>query len=224
MTNITPRLPGILVTWQQATLDPGGLFLQYNVYRRVSGTIPWTRIAILSDVTAHSYRDYAAVSRVLYDYAVTQSEVIGASVIESAVATPVHGEVGFNWAYLHAVADPSQFVPLYSFSVLEQVNQEVVFRAAWGRTAPTAFVGDLDYSTHRIQGLPDVHRGEIWPALRALLSLQPAAAAVFCLRVGVDATRYFVNIKSAQRQGSQGLQDQTVEFSQVNYDEAVGVT
>lgn len=215
------QLPCITVRWNQATITSGGTFVQYNVYRRLPPETAWTRIAVIASVSVTTYRDYAAAGHRTWEYAVTQVETIGIDTLESNFPSPVAGRVDFNWSYLHDVSDPTQFVPLYSFLIDENVQQDVQYHAAWGRTQPTAFVGDLDFSHLRISGLPDEFLGEVWDTLREMLSLQPSSAAVFCLRVGVSGQRYFVNASNAAKRGAQATYDPSIELTEVAFSEAV---
>lgn len=222
MTNVRfAQLPSIDISWTQAVITVGGVFVRYNVYRRIGGETTWTKIATISTVTVTRYRDFTPSSRVVYEYAVTQEETIGVDTLESAYPTPVAMHVDFNWTYLHWVSNPLYFVPLYSFNVSEEVQQDVEYKAAWGRTRPTAFIGDLDFSRLRVEMLPDKHRGEVWDSLREMLSLQPTTAAVYCLRVGVSGRRFFVNIDASSRRGQQGTYDAGLGMTETYFEEAV---
>lgn len=214
-----PVLPHIEIRWTQAVLS--GTFDVYNVYRRLAGATDWVCIARIADVTTLVYRDYAVTSRETWEYAVTQTEVIGIDSLESAKPTPVRARVVFDWTYLHPVHDAPSYVPFYTVDISEQVQQDIEYRAAWGRQQPTAFVGDADFSRLQLLGLSDVHRGYVWERLRAAVSLQRTDAAVYCLRVGIDSRRWFVNVSIASRRLGQGSSDPTIELSEVFYDEAV---
>lgn len=212
-------LPNIHLRW--TAVEVVGVFLRYNVQRRAAGESSYTRIAIIEDVSQTHYHDYTVIAGVTYEYVITQTQTIGATTLESALPTPVQSRVDFRWAYVHAVGDPTQFVPLYSFSIDETVDQDATFRQAWGRRAGTAFFGDRDASEIRFDQLPDVQRGEIWEALRHLLSMQPDSAAIFCLRIGVSQQRFFCNLTQGRRRGDQGTYSPSVQVTEVEYEEAV---
>lgn len=215
--------PHVIVRWDVAVTTPGSVFVQYNVYRRNHAeTESWTRIAVISDQNTTTYKDYAATGRVEWEYAITQEETTGADTLESAMPDPVAGLLVFNWAYLHWPSAPADsYVPLYSIAITEDVIQQVDYHQAWGRRAGTAFIGDADYSRLSLDGLEDIQLGAIWPALRALLSLQPDEAATFCLRIGASAQRFFVNVDAGQRRGMQASYAPVVSMTEVHYEEAV---
>lgn len=213
-----PVLPSIVIHWDQATVT--GTFIQYNIYRRLPGEA-WVRIGTVSTVTVTRFVDWACAAHTYYEYTVTQTETIGVDTLESAYSTVAHGTVDFDWAYLHSVDDPSVYVPLYSLDITEQVKQDTQVRGAWGRSQPTMFLGDLDFSVLRVNMLPDVQRGNIWTLVREMLTLQPDAAAIFCLRIGESGQKFFVNIDTAQRGGFRGQYDSDLSLVEVHYSEAV---
>lgn len=217
-------LPFVRLTWDEAEVTtPGASFIRYNIYRREAGQSEsdWVRIATITDVETISYEDYCIPPRTVCEYAVTQSESISGASIESDKPDPVTALVEFNWAYLHNVADPTEYVIFFSLDGMEEITQDVQVRAAWGRQAPTAFIGEVDYSQWRVNGLPDVIRGTVWGATRSIASLQRSEAAVYCFRPGITGERYFVNITNlARRLGVlEGTPD--IGLVEVHYDEAV---
>ena len=64
-------------------------------------------------------------------------------------------------------------------------------------------------------------RGDVWRALRPLLSLQPEAAAIYCIRFGAAAERYFANITGAEKANSQGQYTPRVDAVETHYEETV---
>lgn len=219
-------LPHIEFRWTASALT--GTFVRFSIYRRlvsVAGVGPYVRIATIASITNRVYRDYAVISRETYQYTVTQTETIGADTIEGAFAAPVVGRVIFDYAYLHAVANPSTYyVQLGASDITEDVQQDVTTHVAWGRAQPTAFIGDADYSRLRIAGLDDVQRGRVWEMLRALIALQPAAAAMFCLRIGVSGQRFFVNLEAISRRGGQASYLPDVAAVETFFTEAIPVS
>lgn len=214
-------LPRIRISW--ATPTGSGTFVAFAVYRKIAGAADsaYVRIAIVIDETVLLYDDYAAAPYTSYQYAVTQHRSISGDVTESEFPDPVEAMLKFNWTYIHDAANPESFVLLFGFNSQETVVQDVQVKAAWGRSAPTAFIGELNYSTLRLSGLPDVHRGPVWEALRALAALQETAGITLCLRNGVAGTRYFGTITGFNRRSDQGMYAPDVDFSETAYEEAV---
>lgn len=215
-------LPSIDLSWDQGTVS--GTFVAYNVYRRVAGTgdAGWERIAMLTSQAETAYSDYAVASRVVYEYAVTQSANVSGDILESTKQTPpVTGRVAFDWTYGHEVGFPDNWLCYFNLDQNVDVNQDVEFRTAWGRSAPTAFVGELDADAIQISGLPDIQRGAVWSALRSMATRQVVAASPFCFRIGVSGERWFAAIASLGKRSGERQYEAGLTLRQVYYEEAV---
>lgn len=213
-------LPHILVQWAASTTEQQ--FVRYNVYRREAGETEYVRVAWIDVVGRLDYRDYAVKSRTVYEYTVTISTLYAGEELESLRPDPVQGSVVFDWTYIHDISDPPEaYCAFYSLSSEVEPEQEVEFRKAWGRQYPTAFVGELEGVTLRIRGLPDVHRGEIWEAMRGVFSKQRTDAALYCVRPGVTGEKYFANIATLSKSVGRAQYEPSVDLVETYFDEAV---
>lgn len=212
-------LPYAQIAWDIGIVT-GGTFVRYNVLRRFAGETAYTRIATIADINTLTFRDYAITPRKVGQYYITQTVNISGELIDSLPSEVTEVVVNFNWAYLHSMLDPSQYVVFFTLDIGEDVQQEVQLRTAWGRSAPTAFIGEADYLNFHISGLPDIIRGTVW-AVRDLASLQVTDAAVYCLRLGIEAERHFVNITNLSRRIGNLDYQPDMAVSEVFYEEAV---
>lgn len=216
-------LPHARILWEIGTTTPGAEYVRYNIYRRIvgpSGPSDWVRIATIEDQSVTHYEDYAIPPQTVCEYSVTQSESTSGTLIEADKPDPVSTSVFFNWAYLHNMFDPTDFVVFYALEHDETVEQDIALRQAWGRQAPTPFVGDADHLTMRLRGLSDPIGGSVW-ASRGLASLQRSSAAIYCLRLGVQGERFFVSITGVSRRVGQRDYSPELQLSEVSFVEEV---
>lgn len=80
LTSITPTVgsvstfattPKVVISWTAATPDAG--WVDWRVYRRVTGTVPWTLQAIVTPSSLKTWDDWTVPSNVSVEYAVTQT-------------------------------------------------------------------------------------------------------------------------------------------------------
>lgn len=221
MTTPGVTLPHVLVEWSASNTEQQ--FVRYNIYRRQAGETEYVRIAWVDLASRFDYRDYTAQSRVVYEYVVTISTLVAGEELESAIpAVPVQGSVIFDWTYIHDISNPPEaYCAFYSLASDVEIEQEVEFRKAWGRRYPTAFVGELEGATIRLRGLPDVHRGEVWQAMRNVHSQQRLTAALYCVRPGMSGEKYFVNVASLKKSVGRRQYEPQVDLVETFFDEAV---
>ena len=196
-----PFLPNCLITWPIAD-PPVGTFVEYHVKRRTPSTsLTWTTLSVITDQATLKYVDYACPPNVGVQYAVTQVVTIGAGDVESA-EEPVDAVLCFNWAYLHAMSDPTVWCPLYSFDMGQDSPQDAELLQARGRTAPTLFVGRAQWVVTSVRALEaQYHVSDIWTRLRALQTEQgpDGGGSLLCLRMGKAVDRRFVQITGLSR-------------------------
>lgn len=79
-TNFPLQAQNVL-DWSASTADSN--FYAWNLYRRVTGTSPWTLIYTTTSVGIRTYNDYLAGSQVSYDYVVVQQTLSFGTYVES---------------------------------------------------------------------------------------------------------------------------------------------
>lgn len=76
----------INIDW--ATMPPDDFFVQWNVYRRLTGTLDWVLLAAYTDSTTTQHHDWTATAGDTWEYAVTQLAGRSGTVLES----PLNGD------------------------------------------------------------------------------------------------------------------------------------
>src|SRR5438105_6747176 len=102
-------LPGIQVNWNDVVLGGSDSFVQWNVKRRPSGTVSYTRIATIPTRSTRSYIDYNVASAQNYDYAISVTALRTAVQIESGLGT-ISDSVTFAANFLHQVGAAYTYV------------------------------------------------------------------------------------------------------------------
>jgi hypothetical protein len=73
----------INVSW--ATQIPDSFFIDWRVYRRLAGVLPWTLQTVITDPSVVTYHDWTAGANLSYEYAVTQTAGRSGLVLESYI-------------------------------------------------------------------------------------------------------------------------------------------
>jgi len=220
--DILPFLPNCLVSWDVA--DPGaGTFLKYRVKRRTPQvSMTWTTLSVITDQATLRYVDYACPPNSGVQYAITQVVDIAGEQLESE-EEPVDTVLCFNWAYLHAMSDPTVWCPLYSFDMGQSSPQDAELLQARGRTAPTLFVGRAQWVVTSVRALEAQYRvGDLWTRLRALQTEQgpDGTGSLLCLRMGKAADRRFVQMTGLSRSLGQASFNPDVVLTEVHGSDA----
>jgi len=215
-------LPHNYLTWDPVT-TPLTEFIRYNVLRRENGQTSWTRLKVITDRTLTFYQDYTAESDTLYEYAVTQTKMVGTEELDSNVPTPVTAQLTITSFFLHDTAAPENYVELKARALQVAPDQEVQYVLPWGRRRPTAHIGNKNTSALSF----DVYRSwqdeleEAWEALTNLQQRQRDNGAVICARQQLGV-RFFTQIEKIGRDHRVGqLTRVSVQLREVNYDEEV---
>ncbi len=218
------QLPGLRLTWDEVTPGSGISFIAYDIMRRVAGEDDFTRIAILTDITATEYTDFCTTSRVTYEYSVRWRVTAGAAQVTSPdTDPPVFAQVEFDFLFLHLEKDTSFFVRLDTYRADKRRLRDQRQLAVWGRARPTLAIGEQIWHQLRIPGLQQLldDRVGVWGRLLDLMDQEGVQASVVCVRFGRASERYFCNfIQETQRQAQKSYTPD-VTLVEVHFDEAV---
>ena len=224
------ELPGLRLAWL-AWVEPvtppeqAQTFLRYNIYRREPPETAWVRIGIVEVQSTAAYTDYAVRSGAVYEYTVTVTVTVNATTPEGVKqAAPARGRALFDGNFLHDANEATEYAQVPSYQVQVEQQQDMQFQRVWGRTAPTAQVGEVIANHVTISGLPDAYRREQWRDIVALTARQRDVAAMLCLRLGRAQTLMFCQVAGAGRALGQKSYDPSIELQEVYYNEAVEVS
>ncbi|KKM98088.1 hypothetical protein LCGC14_1161500 [marine sediment metagenome] len=188
--------------------------------------------AAIMDNVASCYRDYNARSYQTYEYTVTWTASILGGLQESTKVSPFSNgldegflqtdsaiaRVDFDHVFVHEVGDAADHnVLFHSLDATVRRIQERVVAEQWGNERPSAFVGEGDHHTIRLQGLADLHRGPVWDGIA---DLQSQKATLF-VRLGYSGEGFFSHVTRLGRDNAQETYDPGVELTETDFDEAV---
>ncbi len=222
--NVT-GLPKVELAWTAFTLTGGETFLNYNVWRRKSGTTSWTRIAgpALTNRTGDvSFDDYGPDANIAYEYTVTARVAVTTGEDESdKQGTPEECTLIFGKWYLHDVNDVTTFLEFTgtSATVTQQQAQREI--EVWGRQAPTLHIGDRDSFRIALSGITgwDYNRA-MWDTIVLLMQRQRTTGAI--LEVRFRDQRYFCQLVDDGRRDFRGQQyESSIILQEVHFDESV---
>ena len=224
-----PRvLPGIRVSWAQVTEGPGETFLTYAVRRRREGETVWVTVAELGDITDTAWTDYNVEPRQRYEYSVVWRAASGVSILQSADTSPAPvASVDFEFNYLHTASlDPTDedftWIRLDAWDVSEAMEQEIRYVQPWGRSLPTAYVGQRLGAVITVPLREDLlTRRTRWERLQKLLELQRDRSAVLMARFGRARESRFVTIASLRAERSQKGEAPQLRLVETHYVEGI---
>lgn len=223
-------LPRAVLTWLPASTGGGFTFIRYSVWRRIvpslltasDPTAAWVRIASITDIATTRYVDHEIPPYTTADYAVTWSASDGLDTFSSTRQSPPPvGYVEFDWAFVHDVADPTLWALFHSLEGSEDLRGDRAFDLVRGRTQPTAFIGEAEYSDLVLTGLPESFGGRAWRVIKELRSREHSATATLCVRPGAWRRRYFANIADTSARTGQVQREPSLRVTEVHFDEAV---
>lgn len=183
------QLPGISVGWS-ATELAAGAFLRYEVWRRVTGTTPWTKIARVNNASQLSYSDYSAIDSVLYDYGVTQVEDDSGDEMSSDMPTPAQTSVTLRSLFLHDVFAPGYYVQMRADIGQFTPSQDIQFVQPRNSDDPVAHVGHALSQAQSWRVVHPVTDTSIWDALQVLQERQRDQKSTFLLRGATGLSMY----------------------------------
>lgn len=214
-------LPLVRVTWSQIVPAGGESFVQYMVQRRAAGETTWTRLSTLTTIGTTSYIDYTAQPGVTYYYSVVWIASSGVNYLLSNAQANVTAHLAFDWAWLHVLDDPTKAVRLDALEMSENLVQSISLQETWGRHAPSALIGEANYSTFSIPLSTQVLRTPTqWNMLRTILDYQRDSGSILCLRLGRSQQRFFCTLMNPSRNYTLVSSDASIELSEVYYEEA----
>lgn len=217
-------LPAMTVTWNDVTLGGGDTFLQWNVYRRLTGAATWTRIAVLSARSPQSYTDNTPASAQSYDYGVSVSVTRSSTTVEGPKGTAT-ATLTFVSSFLHDVASPTNYAEVYANANKLQDNQDLTFLHTWGNQAPVAYVGVAQAKQWTITGVMAQTQPSLdmlpWTTFDALLTRQRVNGSVFCFRQGKRGDRMFCQIVLPKRSDVPMTYTPELDLQECKYTEAV---
>ncbi len=183
-------------------------------------------IAEIADIATNFYDDFAAEPNTRLEYTVTQSVLIGSSVIESVEADPVAAVLCFRYTYIHATNNPEVYCCLGSFDFDDAANQDTTVVFPRKQTLPTAIIGPARWHVTNLQGMEGLYQpSTVWDDLEALQAEQGPApdgsGSAICVRAGEPSYRRFVAMTRLTRRGAEWSSSPNVEFTQTRYTEAV---
>ncbi len=209
-------LPAIELSWAQPTPSGGDTFAYYSIYRRNTGTTPYTRIAILGSISSTSYFDYNVASRQSYDYEVSWTVNRSSTLIESVLAT-VTTSLTFSSVFIHDVTAPSTYYLEYkSMDFQPKQFNDIVYLPIWGRQRPTAYIGERQWHTFQFNSikfpLNSADFASTWSTLTTLKGRQRTNGSMLCLRTGTAASggggdRLFFTIDELDRHDQLGFSE-----------------
>ena len=218
------QLPGLRLTWDQVVPLSGTSFIAYGIMRRVAGDTTFTRIAVLTDITATEYTDFCTTSRVTYEYSVRWRVTAGAAQVTSPdTDPPVFAQVEFDFLFLHLERDTSFFVRLDTYRADKRRLRDQRQLAVWGRERPTLAIGEQIWHQLRIPGLQQLlsDRAGVWERLLDLMDQEREQASVVCVRFGRASERYFCNFVQETQRQAQKSYTPDVTLVEVHFVEAV---
>lgn len=226
MTAFAP-LPRVYLTWAESaeSLDA---FLRYQVYRRVQNSgADWSKRARITDRGITFWSDELVASGVTYEYIVTQVIDVAGEEVESDEPSAVSGVVVINDLFIHDVRDPSNYAQVHVPAQQVRVVQPVAFVQPWSRQAPTAHVGNVQYTEYSVSmtGIWDAASNpelaqEQWDALVALVTAQRTSGAVLMARQG-RGVALFGLLEGPQRSDAPLTIAEEIRFRETYYPEEV---
>ena len=220
-----PELPGLRITWDQVVPAGAEVFVRYSVWRRVAGEADtdYVRIASITTISELVYTDYVVTSRVVYEYAVTWTALDGADTLVSLKQDPPpNGHTDFDFIWLHDWNTPTSHVQYFSLSSGVTIDQDQDEVNIWGRQAPTIFIGEKEFRRISVDGLPALHRGDLWTDLLALVSAQRTAGTVLVLRIGFsDEPAMFCQAVRTSKGNAEKQFEPSTDLVEVHLEEGV---
>lgn len=226
VTPVTSGIPHNHAAWSQVTPGGGEVFQQYEVFRRKTGSTPWTRIGLVAAVATVTFDDYTVPFNVAYDYAITYNAASGGNILESALAA-TSATLTVSTVYIHVNgAAPTVYAHLSAMAFNKQRAQDIAYRRARGRQLDTPFVNEREAALLSLEVIPlALTAPTVWTDLEALQTAQrPPTSAILCLRSGhFPGETFFVTIDTLSRDDSAkaNLYGTKVPMHQVYYAEAV---
>lgn len=215
-------LPGISVAWTATELAPGA-FLRYEVWRRVTGTTAWTKLARVTNAAQLGYADYKAVDGVLYDYGVTQVEDVGGQEVSSVMSTPAQASITVNNLFVHDVTSAGNYVELWPQMLQGQADQAVLYVQPRNTNDPVPHVGHALTQKATWRCVVPKTDTEMWPGLLSLQQRQRDDGSTLVVR---GANGYFMYCTIAQLQRDFGQYNANLftiflTLQRTNYDPSV---
>lgn len=215
-------LPLVRLTWTQIVPAGGETFVRYVVQRKAAGEAAWTAVALITSVGTTAYVDYQAQPGVTYYYSVLWIASSGANMLISNAQANITAHLTFDFSWLHDVSDPTKAVRLDALSMSEELVQSVVLQETWGRSAPSALIGEADFSRFSISLSPHLlNIPTQWTMIRALLVRQRDYGSIFCLRLGASNQRFFCTLSTVSRDYQLRSSEASIDLTEVYYEEAV---
>lgn len=217
--------PRIRVSWDEMFPCAGQDFVRYEIHRRLGGATDWDRIADVEDSAITYADDVSCISGTVYEYSVVWvGDEAGDSIISDETSPPLVGVIDFDHLWIHTVGDPMTNVRLNALESQQEVIQDQEYLRAWGRRAPTAFIGSELYSRMTVPGLGGLlHDTREWSKLFAMMEAQRDTGAVYMARFGRARFRMFCQISGLSRDHQQASQQPRVELTEVQRDDIVGI-
>jgi hypothetical protein len=220
-------LPGILVTWNQVTPGGGEAFATYDVRRRLAGSTVWKSIALLGVISTTRYVDANVAPRVTYEYSVVWRAITGVATLQSADTTPAPAvSVDFEFNFLHTASiqtDSADFawLRLDSWQATKEVAQDIRYVQPWGRSTPTAYVGQALSHRITVPVHPDLlTKRKRWQTLLGLVAAQRDEGAILCLRFGRARELYYVTVAGLDGDVSQKSEEMRLGFVETFFEDA----
>ena len=216
---MTQLLPHAYLTWDQSAVGID-TFVRYQVYRRPQGTTEWIHIANIPDRAVVYYHDYAVLSGVASEYAVTQIVISNGEEVESAFPVPVACTVSFKSAFLHAIGNPSYWAEIPHQSVRVEHMQDTELIQPYSLTRPILHVGNLDALQVTISASwPDTEN--LWETLRGVVDRQRLDGTALCIRTG-RGLRVFCGVTRHSKSDTRPiLSGHSLTLPELNYSEVL---
>lgn len=218
------ELPGVWLKWNAVAVPGTEKFIAYEVRRREAGETAWAALARITAASQTSYVDRTVKPYTSYQYAVVYyADNSTPQTLVSAIQSPLPvGMTRFDFAFVHSTALPSLYVQLPSEEGDAAPRQDVAYEATWGRTVPTAFVGEQLAHTITLRGLEQLRASpRQWQKVIDLYESQ-ALGDTLCLRMGIDRERYFAILNTSPKSLTQKSWAATFAFQEVYFDEDLG--
>lgn len=228
--------PFIQVVWQAGSVSAGQVYVQTLIRRRLHGTTPWLTIAAVTPITATSYNDYTAIPGAEYDYAVVTQTTYGLDTLTSLEQSPpAAAELDFRGVWIHLVAAPTVTNLLYhAQSGGSQPAQDSRLIPVWGRSEPTAHVGQQQWQEWTFVGAPSPYVGDFgtplgpdpWAAFNAFVAAARAdgVGGLLMVRFGNLQEGGFgiINWSKTTRTDALGYYTASLVIDEVFYDASGG--
>lgn len=215
--------PGILLHW--SAVAHTGTFLWYEVRRRKAGETTYLKIKRFAE-SITSWLDASVQPGIMYEYTVVfyEDDATPQTLVSTEQSPPSRAMVTFDWTYVHEVESPNEFFRFDAEDGSVESQLDMTIAQTWGRREATAFIGEAVATTIEMQGLEQLRRRPaLWSKWTRMLERQATERTTLCLRLGIDHERYFVALPSVSKSLSQKSWAGPLRFTEIHYDEDLGL-